>query len=71
MKGRRFDALLLMVAGLCLAGVAYDLWPAAPTFAIEAEHVVDDALAGQESIVFFNIRNLTARPIKIVGAGFT
>lgn len=67
----RLDWLLLGVAALALGVAAHGLWPEPPAFAMLDRQTVDDAVAGEARVITYPIRNLTDRPIRVVGAGFT
>jgi hypothetical protein len=67
----RWDWLLLALALGALGVAAHGLWPEPPAFAMVASQTIDDAVAGQSRVVTYPIRNLTDRPIRVVGAGFT
>ena len=63
----------LLVAAAALAGAAaYDLWPEAPSFAVEEPDRVFANLPVGETLQYtYRIRNLTNKPMRVVGAEYT
>ncbi len=63
----------LLVAALALAGAAaYDLWPESPSFAVEEPDRLFDNLPVGETVRYtYRIRNLSNKPMRVVGAEYT
>jgi len=69
---RHVMAVLLVASGGLLGLAAWQLWPDAPTYAIDQPHRVFDGLTvGQTHQYAYRIRNLTNRPLRVVGAEYT
>jgi hypothetical protein len=63
----------LMVAAAALAGAAaYDLWPESPNYVVDEPDRVFAGLPVGETLQYtYRIRNLTSKPMRVVGAEYT
>ena len=63
---------LLIAAAACAGAAAYDLWPEAPSYAVEEpERVFANLPVGETLQYSYRIRNLTGKPMRVVGAEYT
>lgn len=67
-----FPGWLLLLATAFLGAAAYDLWPESPSFAVdESDRVFVDLPTGETLQYTYRIRNLSNKPIRVVGAEYT
>lgn len=74
MRRARFDfTWLVLVASLAVMAYAgYQLWPDRPLYeVVEPDRVLGELPVGSEQVLHFTVRNLSKKPIRVVGAEFT
>jgi len=73
MSSNRMLWIVGSLAAVALAGaLAHDYWPESPRFAVEQPDRIFESLpAGQTHPLTFRVRNLTNKPMRVVGAEFS